>query len=184
MSKNWSKDGWVKSRCLANQWRVSFRAKLLSFPDVPSTDLRLTFDKSSKKLEDILSVHGFFQCLQHTLRLEEFGLLFSGVPCNSFTWISSSQHQRAEWNDFMGDTSYEWVEMMNIVAVRTAICLAVALARKCYFMIENPRQSTLPNFPYYDYLLQVANCLDILAGHCDQLQCTYWWLNCIYMLCV
>ena len=77
----------------------------------------------------------------------------------------------------MGDTTFEWVELMNVIAVTTAICIAVALSRKCYFFIENPRNSTLPNFPYYDYLLQVASNLDKLAGH-TRYQYADWWLDC------
>ena len=112
-----------------------------------------------------MTVHGFVQCVQHTLRVEQFGLLFLGVPCNSFSWMSSSQHQRAEWNGFMGDyENYAWVDLMNAVAVRAAICIALGLSRKIYFMIENPRQSTLPDFPYFNYLLTMAKWLDTLAG--------------------
>lgn len=151
-------------------------------PFTPQSELhlllpfRLTFDKDSKRYEDILTVHGFFQCVQHTMRLEQFGLLFLGVPCNSFSWMSSSQHQRGESNGFMGNTSYEWVELMNAVAVRAAICIAIALSRKCYFMIENPRQSTLPDFPYYGFLLTVAKTLDGFAGNTTH-RCVYWCLG-------
>ena len=142
---------------------------------------RLTFDKDSKSYEDLLGVHGFFQCLQHTLRLDEFGLLFGGVPCNSFTWISSSQHNRNESNGFMGNwEKYSWVELMNILATRAAICIAVALSRRCYFMVENPDRSTLPSFPYFDHLLQVSKILDIFAGVSDRQQKIFLWLICIW----
>ena len=76
----------------------------------------------------------------------------------------------------MGNTSYGWVDLMNAVAVRAAICIAIALSRKCYFMIENPRQSTLPHFPYYAYLLAVAKTLDRLASNTGH-RCVYWCLG-------
>lgn len=130
-------------------------------------------------MENILSLHGFFTCLQRVLRLEEHALLFLGVPCNSFTWISCSQHGRCEDNDFMGNRhDYDWVETMNIVATRAALCIALAIARRCYFMIENPKQSCLPSFPYFDYLLQICHQLDHYAGVSDRTQFIYWCLTC------
>ena len=139
------------------------------------SDLRLTFDKDRKSFEDILTTHGFFQCMQHTLRVAEKGLIFLGVPCNSFSWMSSSQHDRGEHNGWMGNVSnFEWVGLMNVIATRAAIFMAVGIARRIYFMVENPDRSSLPNYPYFDYLLQICHTLDRYAGFKDRTQEVSW----------
>lgn len=80
----------------------------------------------------------------------------------------------------MGFGDFEWVQVMNVVATRAAICIAIALSRRCYFMIENPRQSTVGSFPYFDYMLQIAHQLDLYAGMPDLQQTVFWWLTCNY----
>lgn len=124
-------------------------------------------------------MHGFVRSLQCTLRVIRFGLMSAGQPCNSFCWVSSSSHGRSDWNDFMGYTELDWIKLCNIIAVRCAICLMVAFSRRVFFLIENPRQSQLPNFPYFDYLINIAEALDKHALGYALPKMTTWWLDSI-----
>ena len=75
---------------------------------------------------------------------------------------------------------YPWVAMMNILATRAALCMAIAISRRCYFAIENPDRSTVTSFPYFDYLLKISHYLDIYAGVPDRCQRIFWYLICMY----
>ena len=74
---------------------------------------------------------------------------------------------------------YPWVELMNIIATRAAICIALAISRRAYWMIENPDRSTIPQYPYFEYLLKICKILDKYAGVPDRQQQVFWWLICI-----
>lgn len=141
--------------------------------------LRLTFDKDRKgSLEDICTVHGFARALQLVLRTARFGLLHAGQPCNSFSWMSSASHARCDENGYMGRTDQEWIKVCNVIAVRCAICLMVAFSRRVLFIIENPRQSVLPYFPYFKYVLELAELLDKHALGYSIPKHTTWCLVC------
>ena len=144
-----------------------------------SESVRLTFDKDRKGyLEDICSVHGFTRALQLVLRVSRFGLLHAGQPCNSFTWMSCATHGRDVVNDFMGRGDQEWMTLHNIIAVRCVICLLVAFSRRVFFIVENPRQSVLPDFPYLKYVLELAERLDKHAFGYFLPKYTSWYLVC------
>ena len=146
----------------------------------PIYRLSLTFDKDAKGfLEDMTSVHGFIRSLQCILRVVRFGLVHAGQPCNSFCWVSSASHGRSDDNSYMGRTDLDWIYMCNIIAVRCVICLMVAFSRRVFFIIENPRQSQLPNFPYYDYLINLAERLDKHSLGYVLPKLTTWWLGSI-----
>ena len=141
--------------------------------------LRVTFDKDAKgALEDICTLQGFIRSLQLVLRVVKDGLLHAGQPCNSFSWMSSATHARGEENMFMGRDGSEWIKICNVIAVRCAICLMVAFSRKVLFTVENPRQSVLPSFPYFRFLIDLAERLDKHALGYILPKYTSWWLVC------
>jgi hypothetical protein len=98
------------------------------------------------------SVIGFLVAIKDVLRLHEKGLLFGGVVCSSFIWLSSSNTKRSAAKP-MGDQSNSAVVMGNLLAVRFCLLVLLAISRKCYWFIEQPGSSRLPGMPYYEPLV-------------------------------
>lgn len=92
--------------------------------------------------------------------------------------MSSGTHDRTEANGYMGRTELDWIKLHNMIAVRCAICMLVAFSRRVLFILENPRQSVVTHFPYFEYILELAERLDHHAlGHCHPVY-TSWWRVC------
>lgn len=119
--------------------------------------IRLEFDhlRHQGGQENLATTEGFCRALLCTLRTVERGMVWGGVPCSSFCWISSSTHGRSS-TEPMG-TSTDWVKLHNLIACRFMILCAVAAARNVHWGIENPRQSQLVHFPYLRWLLTLTN---------------------------
>lgn len=101
---------------------------------------------------DLLGEIGFMYAVRQLLRIREGGLAFFGMPCNSFSWMSSSQHQRCLSSPF-GNAHYGWVWAGNILGARMCLLLALCVARGVKFFVENPMRSSLPCFPYLAHIL-------------------------------
>ena len=64
------------------------------------------------KEHDITSTMGYAVAIRHVLALRPAGLLYAGLPCCSYTWVSSSRHRRSA-SQPMGDLSVAWVRYRN-----------------------------------------------------------------------
>ena len=95
--------------------------------------------------EDITTLTGFKKAILLVLRLREGGLLALGPDCSSFTFPNSSRHQR-KLNEEVGDTSYEPVNVGNLMAVIALFLCQLALARRVHFALENPPDSHMFRF--------------------------------------
>ena len=85
--------------------------------------------------------------LSKMLRVAERGLIHAGLPCASYTWISSSVHKRTHARP-MGDETNPWVVQQNILAARLMLLLLTAVVRRVHFLIEHPGCSRLPRLPF------------------------------------
>ena len=66
------------------------------FVSHPAKRLRQGMDVESDPVShNLLSEIGFLKGLELTLRLMAFALFFGGLPCKSYTFISSATHQRS-----------------------------------------------------------------------------------------
>ena len=99
---------------------------------------RLTYDRERYGDQDIETTLGFLLALQYALRVKKMGLLFLGVPCGSFAWVSSSKHRRSEHAPF-GDTSQSFVVRGNKICARSVLVALLALARGTFFFRREPR---------------------------------------------
>lgn len=108
--------------------------------------------------EDLLGDTGFTYSIRQILRLEEGGLAYFGMPCNSFTWLSSPQHQRTTGNPF-GSGHFSWVHAGNILVCRMALLICICVARNVKFMIEQPDRSSLRIFPYLQHVMSFPQVL-------------------------
>jgi hypothetical protein len=124
---------------------------MMFFPNIEH--LRQGFDLSQDPvLQDVTLMFGFLQALAYVLRVQVRGLAWLALPCNSFTFISSSQHRRT-WDLPYGCLQFGWVWMGNCICARTCILVLVALARSATFFIENPLRSAVHVWPFVNFLM-------------------------------
>lgn len=76
---------------------------------------------------------GFMRALQLLLRVEDLGLTTLAIPCNSFGYMSSSQHART-WENPMGAQTFSFVIIGNQVCCRACMLLALAIVRTVFFL--------------------------------------------------
>ena len=127
---------------------------------------------ATKEVQDLLSVVGFLAALQRCLRLRESGLQFLGIPCCSFSWMSSSVHKRTPATPF-GDRTRRFVAAGNVLTSRSCILVLVGLVRKVHFFIEQPAGSAMSFFPYVCWLLK----LNQLGALVPDIHLTRWFLG-------
>ena len=137
-------------------------------------DLRQGFDIQKNGLEDITGTSGLVIGVRNALRLQQKGLMFLGLPCNSHTWVSSSQHQRGPDLPF-GNEGFAFVRTGNQIAYRSALLILVALIRGVVWLLENPSQSRCVFLPVLRALMEFPRLLG--TRHCR-------WLGCQKCFCV
>jgi hypothetical protein len=102
---------------------------------------------------DLSTTAGLLIAIRNTLRIVEGGLLYGGVPCNSFIFMNSANTQRTDLNP-LGNKSSPAVNTGNMLASRFMLLVLIALSRKVYWFVEQPGSSKLKHFPYTLPLLQ------------------------------
>ena len=115
--------------------------------------------------DDLLTTAGFCRAVLFTLQLIEGAILWGGVPCNSFGFMSSSVHCRTATQP-MGDVRSNWVKMSNAIATRFALLAALAMSRRVAWCVENPARSMLVHYPYLclsSAVIQGDICLPIVS---------------------
>ena len=123
---------------------------------------------------DLLTGPGFLKAVALTLRLKEQGLLFAGLPCGSFVFISTGTHRRSRARPW-GEEHREFVQQGNCLGSRFALLICIAVVRRAVYLIENPQCSILFWLPPLKWLLQKA------ALHS---QAVRWWGPCMsFMPC-
>ena len=117
-------------------------------------DLRQGFDiERDPVFGDFTSDVGFMKATELVLRLVEYGLLFGGLPCASFGFLSSPTHLRSAMEPW-GNLKFPFVWSGNVFASRFSLLVCLCLVRKCTWMLEQPGKTTLPLLPPIQLLLQ------------------------------
>ena len=123
------------------------------------TSLRQGFDiERNEVIEDLTGTMGFLKGVSLCLRLQRRGLLYMGLPCNSHTFMSCSQHKRGYFRP-CGDETYGFVVEGNMIAFRAGILILLAIARSVVWLLENPGNSRCVYLPVLEYLLKFQNLL-------------------------
>ena len=80
-------------------------------------------------------------------------MLFAGLPCGSFVYLSQGTHRRhaTRW----GQEQYEFVAHGNTLGSRFAFLAAVATVREVYWAVENPLRTHLFWLPPLVWLLHL-----------------------------
>ena len=113
---------------------------------------RQGFDVANDALQDINLTIGFLNSLKLLLRVQEFGLCWLAVPCNSFSFMSISQHMRSFLKPY-GDLTFAFVQAGNCICTRSCMLILVALARNVVWMIETPLRSSLDVWPFLNHII-------------------------------
>jgi len=95
---------------------------------------------------DMMSDVGFMKGVELVLRLVPLALLYGGVPCESYGFMSSGTHQRAACQPW-GHTPYPFVWRGNVMATRFVLLAVLAIVRNCVWMAEQPDRSYLIHLP-------------------------------------
>ncbi|CAL1127789.1 unnamed protein product [Cladocopium goreaui] len=103
---------------------------------------------------DITSSEGFLLSLKNVLRVRYGGLLWCGVPCNSWVWMASSTTKRTTVSyGIMGNEAVPSVAAGNCIAARVALLCMVAIVRGIFWCAEQPGTSCLKDCPYISHVL-------------------------------
>ena len=113
------------------------------------------------------------------LRLVEYGILFGGLPCASFGFLSSPTHMRSAMEPW-GNLKFPFVWNGNVFATRFALLVCLCLVRKCTWMLEQPGKTTLPLLPPIRRLLQPTLKPRLIRWRGTQIFPMVWnWINSI-----
>lgn len=118
--------------------------------------MTLTYDRNRHSEQNLESTVGFFCAMQQTLRIKKKGLLFLGVPCSSFAWISSAKHKR-KLESPHGDLRQKFVVTGNKICTRAVLLVLLVIVRSGFYFIENPKGSAIVYYPYIRFLLQLQS---------------------------
>ena len=97
-------------------------------------------------LHNLATTLGFLFGIRQVLRLVHGGLATFAYPCNSWSFMSSSQHARSACQPW-GNLQFAFVHMGNLLSTRATLLWALAMCRSALCMIENPKNSKLPLHP-------------------------------------
>ena len=100
------------------------------------------------------------------LRMKPGALLHIGLPCSNFVWMSSSVHMRSKEAP-LGDMSKPSVVRSNCIFERVVLLIYLALARRVWFFLEQPRSSVIPYMAAMQELLSLCG----RGYHCT------WWMG-------
>ena len=118
--------------------------------------------------ENVLTTMGFIKAVQKVLRMDRGALLYVALPCSSYIFMSSSQHKRSPLNPG-GTRTLRWVAEANAICCRRMLLVALAIARQCFWVLEQPASSMAIYDPYVKFILSI-NDKDLNVFH----QQTFW----------
>jgi hypothetical protein len=131
--------------------RLEVVRDLTSSMQVPRTSIipprRDDFDRVKRGAEnDILKTPSFLLSLRQVLQLCRGGLLWGGVPCSLWIFMSAGTSCRTSSNP-EGNTGLLSVRQANTMTARFVLLCIVCVARGAYFAIEQPGTSSMARFP-------------------------------------
>ena len=103
-------------------------------------------------LQSLDSELGLIKAVSLVLRLGKLALLFAGVPCDSFVFISSASHGRNATCPY-GLQERPFVEMGNLLTARFALLALLAVSRRALWLAEQPGSSVLLHHPSMQKIL-------------------------------
>ena len=122
--------------------------------------------------QDLGSDLGYVKCLSLVLRIVKHGLLYGGVPCASFIFMSLATHQRSATNP-LGRQDLPFVAEGNTLLARYCLMAIVAIARGVAWLIENPGRTLVHLHPCVAHLLHPDLKPQLVKWWCLQTLCKF-----------
>lgn len=105
-------------------------------------------DKSyGGEMHDIQTPVGFKTYLHELLMVRKGGCVWLGTQCSSFLVICKWQSQRSCANNFLGDSSKQFVEVGNDLMARSSLLYFLAYLVSAEAVLEQPLNSMMPRTP-------------------------------------
>ena len=111
-------------------------------------------------LHNMMVPMGLMWAFRQALRCRKKGLALLGIPCNSFVFMSISQHQRSFF-DPLGSQLYSFVITGNALAARACLIVQLCICRSVFWLTENPKQSALQYFPVLQHIMTIPEVLSM-----------------------
>jgi hypothetical protein len=125
--------------------------------------MRDTYDVNNDSEQDLMSVHGLIAAVWMMLRVVPNGLLWGGVPCSSYIFISSATCQRKKGSR-TGNVAVTSVRMGNVLCSRFCLLAMLATARSVFWLVEQPGTSCMTSYFRMAQLIQVCNQHGLFRG--------------------
>lgn len=111
------------------------------------------FERDLKPIsDDIMSAAGLLHALSLVLRVRGGGVVWFGVVCSSWVWISRSSTQRSEVRPMGRDSANN--ANANAMVSRVMLLLRIANARAIMTVLEQPTSSLMPSHPRFQQVLR------------------------------
>ena len=105
-----------------------------------------TYELRDNSANDITSDIGLLLGVKLALRLKVSGLLWSGTPCSSWTFLNRGTSKRSHCAP-LGDVGCSSVASSNLIVTRMALLCMLAVARSATWAMEQPGSSLMPQHP-------------------------------------
>lgn len=114
-----------------------------------------TYELRDNPADDITTDLGLLRGIKLVLRLRVSGLLWSGTPCSSWTFLNRGTSKRCHGAP-LGDVGCPSVASSNLVVTRMALLCMLAAARSVTWTMEQPGSSLMPEHPRLRHLRELG----------------------------
>ena len=104
---------------------------------------------------NILDPLGFSYAVELMLRVKPKGLVHFAPPCGTWVFMSRGSTGRSKTMP-EGWTQYRSVTDANVITIRVALLILIAMAKGCTWVVEQPASSVMGHFPRFKRI--VAKC--------------------------
>ena len=105
---------------------------------------------------DVASVRGFIRAVECILSLKPGALFWSGLPCQTFIWMSRASYQPSPENQFFGLEDNAVLKVHNCLLLHWVLLSILAFAWRWQVVVEQPRSSVLPFVAHVEFLVEVC----------------------------
>eukprot|EP00435_Cladocopium_sp_Y103_P018677 s1067_g4.t1 len=139
--------GWSRFKNVMQAWGIA----MIVAGWIPSDQVERYVFEQAYELEadgvfcDMMSDVGFIKGAELVLRMVPLALLYGGIPCESYGFMSSGTRRRAASQPW--GHAYCFVFRGNVIATRFVLLAMLAIVRNCLWMAEQPDRSFLIHLP-------------------------------------
>ena len=123
--------------------------------------------------QDMLTIAGFVNAIALILRLQPGGLVWFGIVCSSWVWLSRGSTRRSIVNP-SGNTARSCVRMGNVMTSRVMLLYEIASKLGHLVILEQPTSSLMHLYHHFQDLLDIVHvwrcrvCLGFFGGETEK----------------